>query len=1032
MNNGVLVTRVWLLCALLLLNNFLFAQKRNGFSHPLRTLANSGKAQSNGVIQRDTVRILAIMVEFQADSDYQTTGNGMFQSNSTSLQLIDPPPHDSLYFKNKIKFVENYFHNVSNGKLTVTGDVYGGSKRITLSKKMSSYSPPTSAINNKNLADLVNESWQSASVLYPEINFQKYGAFVIFHAGVGRDLDLVNSLGYDPTPYDIPSLYLDSTAFALALGQSSFTGFLNGSIKNTIILPETESRILFSSSGNDTVQLSINGMFAASLGNYLGLPDLFNTKTGRSGIGQYGLMDGAAIFAFSGLFPPEPSAWEKIDLGWVTPIIIGNSVLHLQVPAVGIKYPSKQDTIYKIPITASEYFLVENRNRNPKGTGVDIIIADSTSITSRHYDQDISGFNNWDISGIRGSVVDVSNFDWAIVGQTDSTKKYDGGGILIWHIDENVIQAGLSTNSVNINPDHRGIDLEEADGAHDIGQNYEAMTAGSGTENGWPLDCWFAENSAPLYKNIFNQNSFPNSNTFSGAASLISIKDFSTRSPHMTVTVEIGNQIFRRDSSMHRTYNNTSVNSFPTSTKNHLYLPTSNGVFALNTNGQSISGTKADLLSSAPTANGLAVTMLPDSTEIVAGVQDSVLRIYKISFHGGILSIDSSKKYYSDRFTTSPCFAQLDSLSILIGTNSGSLYQLNTNGNIIFKRSGGTDPVLSITVLPTTPAKPNEYFFTSGSRMYNLSSSVDLLASSNGWMLAGAVSPKGNYIISAEKNGSKLISYDQSLSRKNYEITVQGSGITELAIGDIDGDGEKDALVQTTNTLSVVNRLGSMVDGFPIQVRTGLEFTGTPLVLDFNGDGKQEILLLTNDGEMWIYDRNGKLLSGFPVQVTSSGKAFPAAYRSPSLSNNIGIAIFSESATLDAFLSASSTASASLTWWQHLGDERHSNAEASVTTFIPVNTEFFPKSRVYNWPNPVYSQSTQIRYFTSEDAAVTITILDLSGRKITELSGQGTAGMDNEVTWNVSNIQSGVYLARVEARGASRSDVVLIKIAVVK
>jgi len=105
-------------------------------------------------------------------------------------------------------------------------------------------------------------------------------------------------------------------------------------------------------------------------------------------------------------------------------------------------------------------------------------------------DQDITGFNNWDVTGIRGSVVDVSNYDWAIIGQTDSTKKYDGGGILIWHIDENVIQDGLSTNSINVNLDHRGVDLEEADGAKDIGQFYESMTAGSGTETGWPLDCW--------------------------------------------------------------------------------------------------------------------------------------------------------------------------------------------------------------------------------------------------------------------------------------------------------------------------------------------------------------------------------------------------------------------------------------------------------------------------------------------------------------------------------------------------------------
>jgi len=80
----------------------------------------------------------------------------------------------------------------------------------------------------------------------------------------------------------------------------------------------------------------------------------------------------------------------------------------------------------------------------------------------------------------------------------------------------------------------------------------------------------------------------------------------------------------------------------------------------------------------------------------------------------------------------------------------------------------------------------------------------------------------------------------------------------------------------------------------------------------------------------------------------------------------------------------------------------------------------------------VYSQSTQIRYYTSEDATVVVTILDLSGQKITELSGRGTAGMDNEITWNVSQIQSGIYLARVEARGATRSEVVFIKVAVVK
>lgn len=1033
MKIGVLVTRVLAIYLLLLVSNFSFAQKRNTLSHAMQKRMNSRQVQTNVITPQDTVRILAIIVEFQKDTFEQTTGDGTFQASGSSEQ-IDPPPHDLLYFQNKIQFVRNYFDRVSNGKLTITGAVYGKNRHITLSKPMKFYSPPTITNDNKELADLAKESWQIADSLYPEIDFSKYNIFVIFHAGVGRDIELVPNY----TPFDIPSLYLDSTAFAAALKQPSFLGFVHGFIKNTIILPETESRDIFTGSGTSTLQLSINGLFAASVGSYLGLPDLFNTKTGSSGIGQFGLMDGAAIFAYNGLFPPEPSAWEKMYLGWLTPITIRNSTTNLSVPAVGLKYPMQQDTVYKIPITSSEYFLVENRNRNPKGTGLDIKIAKANGDTLwRHFNQDTATFNYYNDSLITGSIVDVSNFDWALIGDGEAdtigkSSPYDGGGILIWHIDESVIQEGLITNSVNVNPNHRGVDLEEADGAKDIGLS----DPGSGVENGTPSDCWFAENNATPYKNIFDQRSFPNSNSFSGAASLVTIKNFSVRSPRMTLTVEFGNPVLQRDSLMHRTFKNTNVNSFPTSTRNHLYLPTSGGIYAFQNNGQSLLGNTTDLLSATTATNGVAVNVLPDSTEIIASTQDSTLRIFKLSFHNGHNLVDSLNKSYTHRFTTSPCiaklgFTQLDSLSVIIGVESGTIYQFNTNGDTISKRSVGAGPISSITLLPTSSSiKPNEYFFTSGNKIYSENSTLDLPTSSNSWMLASAVSPKGNYVISAEKKGNKIISYNQPLSQKNYEIIIPGTGIQELAIADIDGDGEKDAIIQSANSLTVINRIGSMLDGFPIQPRTGLEFIGTPLVVDFNGDAKQEIVLLTNDGEMWVYDRNGKLLSGFPVLVAAAGKVFPMAFTNSS--NKLGIAVLSETGTFDAFLTSSSVTSTSLTWWQHLGDEQHSNADASVTTLIPMSTEFFPKSRVYNWPNPVYGQSTQIRYYTNEDANVTITILDLSGKKITELSSRGTAGMDNEIPWNVSNIQSGVYLARVEARGASRSEVVVIKIAVVK
>jgi hypothetical protein len=40
--------------------------------------------------------------------------------------------------------------------------------------------------------------------------------------------------------------------------------------------------------------------------------------------------------------------------------------------------------------------------------------------------------------------------------------------------------------------------------------------------------------------------------------------------------------------------------------------------------------------------------------------------------------------------------------------------------------------------------------------------------------------------------------------------------------------------------------------------------------------------------------------------------------------------------------------------------------------------------------------------------------------------------MDNEVEWDVSNIQSGVYLAQIESDSGKSSSSVVIKIAVIK
>ena len=109
-----------------------------------------------------------------------------------------------------------------------------------------------------------------------------------------------------------------------------------------------------------------------------------------------------------------------------------------------------------------------------------------------------------------------------------------------------------------------------------------------------------------------------------------------------------------------------------------------------------------------------------------------------------------------------------------------------------------------------------------------------------------------------------------------------------------------------------------------------------------------------------------------------------------------------------------------------------SGLAAEVLTGTPISSSFFPEDRVYNWPNPVYENTTAIRFYVAEDAQVSVKIFDLAGDLVSELSANARGGIDNEISWDVSDIQSGVYFARVEASGSGGSGNAVVKIAVVK
>ncbi len=969
----------------------------------------------------DTLKILAIRVEFQQDDAGTTTGDGKFDlTNSTAPFQIDPPPHNRSYFQDHLLFAQNYFKKASRGLLVIESEVFpqGESEAYQLDLPMTEYNPNTSSeAINEGLARLLRDALQKADD-DPAIDFSKYNTFIVFHAGVGRDIDL----GIDSTPQDIPSLFINQNFLQenLSLDGISVDGGATV-VRNGIVLPETESQ--------EGIQLGLNGMLISNLGSQLGFLDLFSPETRKTGVGRFALMD-AGLFNGDGLLPAFPMAWTRIEAGWERPITVFQAQNDEFTIRRVLSSPAAQ--VYIVPINEKEYFLLENRFAGKERLdSLQFVLSENrTELASMREVLETFFPNAATFSATTGVLTDIDNPDRGL----------PGSGVLIWHIDENIIDANRATNRINNDPDHRGIDLEEADGSQDIGAEFDIISGGSGSELGTALDPWYRGNNAPLFKNEFSLTSIPNSRSnVNNANSHITIKNFSGRDSVMTFEMSL--DIFQPEFPVAF---NTDVLGSATSMKTVDLDGNGSSEIILTTNQNNVlvfDETGKLIWPGRPQAIALE---LPDNISLIT--PPAFFKLPGSETAMAILSREGSAFFFRfnraenriDSLFQAECPAEITTFPIAVGNDAIVSFGC-ANGSVFQVLFDGQTPAINI--LTSIPEAVKYLHFTRAGDAVIVGASgkvYDKNAAQIAEAPATIFQPAGENAVTATADGAFFDLTNPALNSAELGVFRIDAPLIALNFSDQSvKTGQSLYLTNGDNRILVFNDNFTLRNDFPLNLYNPSQTTKlfiSPLSADLPGGETQgDVIVVDPAGMISAFDLNGNLLPDFPLAAGDSIIVSPALLDIDA-DGDLELASVTVSGTIYVWDFSPNAAQSTATHWSQLyASPGNTNLPGENIAVNDLQAEgLLPEQFVYNWPNPNIDNFTFIRYRLNESADVRIKIFDLAGDLVKELSGPGVANHDNEVRWDLTGVQSGVYLGRVEASGSGKSDVQVIKIAVVK
>lgn len=489
-------------------------------------------------------RIGVVRIEFQPDDNPRTTGNGTWGdipfftfSDSVSGEIVEDPTVDSrskLYIQRNLLHVSQYYEKVSGGKVIFeVPDSSDISSIYQLDAELAEY-----GLDDDYSLRTSRFAVDAIAAADDELDFSQYDVVMVFHAGCGQHTDYDEESPDDLHPVSINHILLREI---LADGDPAYQGIETndtdtGGGKHYVqfiqIFPETAVQD-WEEEGNPQGALQgLLGVMVHELGHFFGLPDLYDTRVGsRPTIGFYALM-ATGFFNSVSRIPSYPMGWTRMFLGWEEPLVIADDMNNVLLRAAELASDGTTPTLIKVPISSTEYYLLELRVRDEN--------------FNNRFDYNETGGNvfpdvmedDYRLPGGR-----LAEFDWSIpntlgpdipaMSSADSARL--GSGVLIWHIDEQVIREkftrDLTLNFLNTEPQHLGIDLEEADGLQHMLEPFPAsLDPGFGS----PFDVYGGAVAAAKSSELGNLNvSFgpftnPNSISYTGVPSNIEISGFNS------------------------------------------------------------------------------------------------------------------------------------------------------------------------------------------------------------------------------------------------------------------------------------------------------------------------------------------------------------------------------------------------------------------------------------------------------------------------------------------------------------------------